>query len=204
MKAPIIISILSLALSSCTSNHRAQEPTQKETPKALDNNKSLSSEISYASKRSSDDLVDDLYAELVEKTPELKQLENQIGALARSQGDSTSSFHDFNAKNDSYYSSAETHLVQIQDSALRDKIKTLIRADMAKYKASISGHEGILHTIETKNVTVADLHKVIKIITTLAVMDKYQKDNLPSTKPLEGFLKQINQTIRLGDSLTKK
>lgn len=34
-------------------------------------------------------------------------------------------------------------------------------------------------------------------------MEKYQKDNLPNKKQLEGFIKQQDQTINLADTLVK-
>jgi hypothetical protein len=35
----------------------------------------------------------------------------------------------------------------------------------------------------------------------LPLIEKYQKDNLPSTKPLKGFIKQQDQTISQADTL---
>ena len=41
--------------------------------------------------------------------------------------------------------------------------------------------------------------------TTLAcqLIEKYQKDDLPITKPLEEYSKQLNKTAQYADSLTK-
>jgi hypothetical protein len=66
MKKPIMISTLFfLTLSSCD-NPRTQDKQKQETPKALEENRSAFDRIS---KRSDGDIVDALYFELVEKTP---------------------------------------------------------------------------------------------------------------------------------------
>ena len=103
MRPSILLSILIfLMLFSCDSS-RTQETPQNETPKALED-KTSSSEI--VSKRGYNDLIESLYEELVEKTPDLKELETQIDKLAGSKSDSLEQFSKYNGKNQSYYQSA--------------------------------------------------------------------------------------------------
>ena len=99
MKTLIIISTLFFfSIASCD-NRKTQDRQKDDTPKELED-KSLSSDI--ISKRSNGDLVEELYSDLVDKTPELKQLENKIDGLSRSEPDSTKSFDNYNSKNQSY------------------------------------------------------------------------------------------------------
>jgi hypothetical protein len=38
----------------------------------------------------------------------------------------------------------------------------------------------------------------------LPLIEKYQNDNLPTTKSFEGYVKQQDKTIELADTLIKK
>ena len=84
-----------LTFGSCN-NSRTQDKDKQETPKALDDKSS--SEI--FSKRGADDLIESLYKELADKTPELKDLEDKIENITKSKTDSTESFDKYNEKNE--------------------------------------------------------------------------------------------------------
>lgn len=201
MKKQIITAAFILAtLASCNSS-RKQENPEPETPKALED-KSTSYEI--VSKRGYDDLVESLYNELTDKTPELKKLEDKIDDLHKSKNDSTELFDKYNQKNQLYFSSANSHLERITDSLLRDKMKLLIAGSLAKYNSLISRHTDLLKSIDAKNLTLNDLHVILKITKTIPLIEKYQKDKLPSAKSLQGFSKQLDEAISYTDTLIKK
>ena len=200
MTTKIFIStILVLTLVSC--DNRQQDKPKQETPKALED-KSSSYEI--VSKRSYDDLVESLYTELLTKDIDLKRLEDKIDELRKSKSDTTELFDNFIEKNQSYFSSADRHVSEIKDSLLRDKIKNLVAIQLTKYNSRIVRHNELLKLIETKQMTISDLHNVLKIVRTLPLIDKYQKDNIPNTKSFEGYIKQQEPVIKLADTLAKK
>jgi phosphoenolpyruvate carboxylase len=201
MKKQIIIAAVILAALTSCSNSRKQDNSEQEIPKALEDK---SSSFTIASKRGPDDLVESLYNELVDKTPELKKLEDKIDDLNKSKNDSTELFDKYNEKNQSYYSAANRHLERITDSLLRDKMKVLIANNLSKYNSIISRHGDLLKSIDTKSLTLNDLHAILKITRTVPLIEKYQKDKLPSAKSLEGFSKQLDETINYTDTLIKK
>lgn len=201
MKVVVMLStVVFLALAACTDS-RAKGKQNQETPKALQD-KNTSSEISY--KRRPDDLVESLYQELAVKTPALKQLEDQIDHLRSSEDDSTESFVNYHAKNESYFNSAGSHAGNINDSILKDKIKLLIANSASRYNSSVSLHNELLKSIEAKDLVLRDLHILLKITRTLPLISQYQKDNLPSTRSMKGFSKELDKTIKYGDTLTKQ
>ncbi len=201
MRGQIIgLGFLLLGLTSCD-NLGKQEKKEQEIPKALQE-KSSSSEI--FSKRRYDDLVESLYNELAEKTPGLMKLENEIDDLSESKDDSLELFEKYDSKNQSYFNSADRHVAQIKDSVLRDKLKILIATSLTKYNSSVSPHTEILKSIGTKELVLNDLHTIVKIVSTLPVIEKYQKDNLPKTTPLEGYSKQLDNTIKYADTVVKE
>jgi len=195
-----IATIFVFTLASCSSN-RTQDKPKQEIPKALDG-KSSSYEI--ISKRGSEDLVESLYNELVSKDIDLKILEDKIDELKKSKSDTTEIFDEFNGKNQSYFNSADKHISEIKDSILREKMTILVANQLTKYNSQIARHNELLKIIEAKQMTIADLHNILKIVRTLPLIGKYQKDNLPNTKSLEGYIKQQEQTIKLADTLSRK
>ena len=167
MKIQIIIStFIFLTFGSCD-NSRTQDKDKQETPKALDDKSSYE----IFSKRGDADLVESLYKELADKTPELKDLEDKIENITKSKADSAESFDRYNEKNEAYYNSAKRHIEQIKDSLVRDKIKVLISNSLIKYNAKILRHTDLLKSIDTKTATLDDLHLILKIIRTLPLIE---------------------------------
>lgn len=195
-----VSTILVLTFVSCNNKHTRDDPKQ-EIPKALEG-KSSSYEI--VSKRGYEDLVENLYNELASKDIDLKKLEDAINELNKSKSDTTELFDKFNKNNESYFNSADRHVLEIKDSLLRDKMKLLVANNLTKYNLLIARHSELIKIIEAKQVTISDLHNILKIVKTLPLIDKYQKDNLPNTKSLEGYIKQQDQTIKLADTLSKR
>jgi hypothetical protein len=197
----ILLIFIFLSLISCDNSRQKAKPNQ-EIPKALDDTKSSYDIVSKS--RWPDDLVESLYGELVEKTPELSQLEDKIENLRKSMGDSTESFNLYNQKNQAYFSAVNGHIEQIKDTVLRDKMKALITVNLSKYNAKVSPHLALLKAIEDKNVSLNDLHSVLKITRTLPLIEKYQQEHLPTTKSIKGFSKRLDETLKYADTLVKK
>jgi hypothetical protein len=83
-------------------------------------------------------------------------------------------------------------------------MKAIITNSMTTYNSLIARHNTLLKTIETKNIALHDMHTVLKILKTVAIINNYQKENLPSSKSLEGYINEQNKAIKLADSLTKE
>ena len=156
------------------------------------------------SKYRSGDLVESLYTELVEKTPELKKLGRAIDDLERKVRDSSEVFDTYDAKNKSYYAAAKIHLSQIRDSVLRDRINILIEKSLTHYESSTQANKALIRAIGEKKSDLSDLHTVLKISRTLPLMEKFQKENLASTKGLKTVLKEFDEAVRYADSLSNK
>jgi hypothetical protein len=198
----LLSTFIFLTFISCNNNSGIESKPNQETPKALDN-----TESSYAiiSKRGGyEDMVESLYSELSEKTPELSQLEDNIENLRKSKGDSTEKFNLYNQKNKVYFNSVNGHIEQIKDAVLRDKMKVLITNNLSNYNSKVSSHLDLLKAIDAKNVTLNDLYSVLKITRTLPLIKKYQEESLPNPKSLIGFSKRLDETLKNIDKLIKE
>lgn len=198
MRELILFFVVLTVVLSCD-NHKTRQ--QQELPKALDEQKKS---YSILSKRSHDDILEDIYSEVVDKNPELKKLEEDIDAINDSEDDSLEAFTKFDAKNNSYYSSAHTHAGQIKDSLLRDKMATLIQNSLSGFNSATALHKKILKSIESKEATLSDVHMALKIIKTLPVISKYQRSNAPATKSLEGYSQELSKTITKTQNLSNE
>jgi hypothetical protein len=196
---------ISVIFFSCN-NKRSSAPENKpqETPKALqtDNNSSKGSFLSKS--RGYDDLVDDLYNELLEKNAALAALEHDIENIKDDSKDSAETFKAFDNKNNSYYNSATSHLESIKDTILKERIKLLVTNSLSKYKAKTAAYNNLLAAIATKDISLDDLHIILKLTQTLVMIGQYQSNDLPSTKPLENTSKAYDKIMTTTDALSKK
>ena len=200
MKTQILLSFVILSMLTSCNDSNTQDKPKQETPKALEDKSSLE----IVTKRGSDDLVEGIYKEIADKAPELKEFENKIKNLNSSKSDSVDSFNNYDQKNQSYFGSANRQVEQIHDSLLKEEMKTLIANSLENYNSTVLKHKNLLTKIETKEVTLNDLHTILKIKRTLPVIKKYQTENLPSTTSLVGFSGKLDEAIKYADTLTKK
>ena len=202
MKNIFLVSIIVFTLLSCNQKKQQQSPAP-ETPQALQESGSADYSLLSKGKRM-DDLVESLYEELVNKTPELKDIEKQITYLDEARIDSVEEFNNFNQKNESYYRDAGQHLTFISDSALKNKISLIISNSQSKYSTQISGHRNLLAVLDSKNVQLKDMHVILKIVKTLPLIEKYQKDNIPNKGSIEKMINKFDKTIKKIDSISNK
>lgn len=196
-----LLAFACLIICACNNSDNPKEQPAQQIPEALQDNKSSYVEIR---KGRGTNLLEELYDELVEKDERLKALEHGIDLLESSKADSTESINNFINKNDGYYKQADLYAVNLKDSALKQKIKALIEESSAGYRSSIAAHKDLLAKIDLTDADIDDLHTALKVVKTLPVMEKYNKNNLPSVKTLKGYLSEQQKTISLADSLIKK
>lgn len=197
------LSILTLLLScgggGQTDNNKLEK---QETPKALQNDKL---EIkSYGRYSSSRDLTEELYQELVDKTPQLKKLENDLAAFRPKPYDLSEKFNQYNSKSNSYYGSVKYKVTAISDSLLRMKIIALISTSRKKYVSKTTELNSLIKQISKNGSTLNDQHEILKIVLTLPLIEQYQDDNKPNEKEFKDLIKEQGKLILRADSLMPK
>jgi chromosome segregation ATPase len=180
-------------ITACSSNANLEN---KETPKALQDH---NSEIkSY--RGSNNDLVEELYQGLVDKSADLKKLEEQIKSIRPAINDANEQFSNYDSKSNSYYNSANTHSNQISDSLLKKKIQGIISSSNKQYLAKRVEVASLQEVISKNNSSISDYHTVLKIVLTLPIIETYQHDNAIS--PQE-FKVLVNKQLELINSIKK-
>ncbi len=196
--------IISIVCFSCDNKQFVPESNQQETPKALQTDKESSGGSYISKKRYDNDLVEELYNELLEKNAALSSLENGIEKLKDDKKDSAALFNTFDSKNNSYYSAANMHIGVIKDSAIKQRIKQLFENSLSKYNTKIAAHNNLIAAVNAKDATLNDLHIVLKLSQTLSMIEQYQTNDLPPTKPFENTSREYDKLIFKTDSLSKK
>jgi hypothetical protein len=191
--------LILLVLFSCGRQTENTANQEKEIPAALQEKKALSN---YKNIRS--DLTEELYSELVSKTPELKKFEDDLMALSAKPEDLAEKFTTYNSKSDGYYYSAENKSGTIKDSMLKKRILDLISVKRENYLNKTAELNALLAQIKTNSTTLADYHTVLKILLTLPVMEKYQNENIPGKSEFKDLVKQQENAIKQTDKLTPK
>ena len=194
-----IIFILTLLVSCGGGQTENNKPTQQETPKALQDSK-----LEIKSYSRSGDLTEELYQELVGKTPALKKLEDDFDAFILKPNDLKDKFNQYDSKSNSYYNSANYKATAISDSLLKKKIILLIMTSNNKYSAKTAELNSLLKQISKDGATLNDHHSVLKIVLTLPMIEKYQDDNKPNKKDFKDLINQQEKLIIQTDSLTPK
>jgi hypothetical protein len=149
-------------------------------------------------------LVNVLYAELAKKNPALNELEEKIKRIEESKTDSLKYFDLYNVKNNAFYTSAKAMLEQVRDSTIKAKLKVMVDKSLNSYNELTSDHTALLKQLDFKNSSLNDLHILLKISTTLPLIEKYQKQSKPTTKSITGLIKEMDKAIKKADTLSKK
>ncbi|MBK8089577.1 MAG: hypothetical protein IPK31_17540 [Chitinophagaceae bacterium] len=196
----LLLSFFLLLLISCSQNKPAPQQ-QNNVPKALEEK---SAAFSVVSKRYDNDIVQSLYNELLKEDKDLQKFEDGIEKINSDKPDSLEYFHSFVDKNSSYYSSADRYLSSIKDSVLKNRIKQILAESNTRFESGLTQHKNLIQQIETKENQLADLHFAVKIIKTLPVIEKYQRENRPSLNPIQTINNEFGKLIAQADAMLKK
>lgn len=147
----------------------------EETPDVLEGKNS-----SYSLTKSRGDLLESLYKEYVENTPEIQELDKQINSLYEKKFDAEKDFHNYNNKNEQYYNVAKARAGQISDSLLADKVKNMIAKSISQYHNRIKEDTTLINQIEKQYNNIDDLYNVFKVVVTIPMIEVYQKNEHPS------------------------
>jgi len=198
---PLCLSIVfATILFSFSCKHTTQQkdqPKKKETPKALQEDNGGFSLIKKSMGR--DNLMDVIYANLVDSNADLKKLEDRREHFNSGYADSLKEFNEYDSKSNSYYSSANEILTQVKDSVLRQRLRVLLTTSRKEYDNKVSDIRTTIHNSESDQSVASDYHQALKIAVTLPVIERYQANNEPDKKTITAIAaesKNLKQNTR--------
>jgi len=72
----------------------------------------------------------------------------------------------------------------------------MIANSQSGFKNKISPLKALVDRIEKNHVSLDDAHIFLKVALTLPVIEKYQKESLPSPKPMLSLIKESDNIIK--------
>ncbi len=196
----LLLPLFILLLTSCAQN-KPEPQQQNNVPKALQEKKV---DFSVVTKRYDNNIVQNLYDEMLKDDKELQKFENGIEKINSDKTDSLEYYHSYLDKNTSYYNSADNYLSSIKDSVMKNRIKQILAESNTRFESGITQHKNLVQQIESKERWLTDLHVAVKIIKTLPVMEKYQRENLPSLNSIQAINNEFGKLIAEAELLSKK
>ncbi|MEM0575832.1 hypothetical protein [Flavobacterium polysaccharolyticum] len=191
----LVISSIFLIVS-CNENKRENKNSEIQNPEAFQDDISLKS----LSKRGGN-LIEELYAELVEKTPELKKLETELETFQETPSETQNIFYNYNGKSTQFYGNATGFANQITDSLNKKRVLDLIKKSNEKYDSESKEINELVKQISNSQNSIQDNHNILKIVLTISLIEKYQKENLPKKKQ---FLETIAKQKELNKKIIEK
>ena len=185
-----------LIIVSCNGKKLENSKSELENPEALQDDIKLKS----LSKRGGN-LIDELYTELVEKTPELKKLETELETFQETPSETQNVFYNYNGKSNQFYGNAVGFTNQITDSVTKKRILAIIKKSNDKYDAESKEINELVKQISNSQNSIQDNHNTLKILLTIPLIEKYQKENLLKNKK---FLEVIAKQKELNQKMIEK
>jgi hypothetical protein len=201
MKKHIILATLIFSLfASCNTRSTDQDEVTPNVPDALEKSNSFPSTM----KRGREDIVETLYAEVIRNAADLQRLQERLNNLSDQVNDSTATYLKFAGINDDYYTTAAAYVHQIKDTSLKQQIQTLVNESKQRYTSKASMHASLMKDIERKQNKIYDLHRSLKVLLTIPLIQEYQDKSKPSTMPLEGLVIELQKLETEMKQLQKK
>jgi len=192
MKKYLLIIFIFVFFISCNENKQQTENNEIQTPKSLQDDSGLKS------LKRGGNLVNELYNELVEKSPELKKLESDLEEFQNIPSETQTIFYNYNGKSSIFYGNAEGLANQIKDSLTKKRVLEMIKRSNDKYNLKSKDIDQLVKQISSSETTIEDNHNVLKIALTIPLIEKYQDENLPKK---EKFVETISKQKDFNDKI---
>lgn len=190
MKYFILFSITFLL--GCSSDKAPQTP-QEEIPKVLKEEKSEMRLSSYSDSYQ-ENIVEELFEELKNKNSDYKAIASLLNDIPAMKTDSLAKFENYKQKSNSYYNDANINARSIKDSLLRETIIYALNKSQKQFDKKITPTIRLIDQVNLNQAKTSDLYKVLKIATTIPLIEKYQStlDN----KSILALLKKQDELIK--------
>lgn len=150
------------------------------------------------------DVVNQLYQNIADTTPQLQALEQEIAGCKRAKTDTLKAFDDYESVNGAYYLDAGNIADGIKDSLLRKQMQKVLAESKDAYNNSTGTLRNLAKQVEARDTALNDFFIILKLTKTLAAMEKYQDKGRPAEGSVNNLLKLYGNAIKKVQNLTKK
>lgn len=195
----VALLIASLTLTSCS--RKPIDPTIHEALQDSNSNSEYSFELKS---RESNDLVGELFAEILEKRPEVKKIVDEQAKLLEDINEQMTQLHEFDGKSNQYYASAKSHANSILDSLSSISAMEKIEVSEARWKASLAQRDAISERLNQKSQSLKDELQRLKIRLTLPQIEDFQRKHKPNLDTAETIEQQHSALVKRMQTIPEK
>lgn len=190
MKKIFLVLPFSLFILSCNDN-KINPPVVEN---AVDNVES-SPMSSLKQGRYSENLVHQIYNELMKNDKNLKLLDEKIIDINEKTQKTISRYEDIINKSEIYYNDANQLTKAITDSITKKQIEADIKSSSEKYDSKTKNIKDLIQQININQFKIKDQYIVFRIKKTLPEIEKYQSAHPLKADSLNSFINKQNQLL---------
>ncbi len=199
--------VLSVGLYSCATKPESKkvEPAKQEPPKALTKENTVveSLESTFLRKDGKQNLLEELYEELSEKDEKLIALNQTRQLIYKNSNELLTEKVTYENHSTRYYESALHQIKTINDTVLQHQLLTKLSRSKQLLTQKLRSSNAYHVQIDANTALINDTHTSLKFLLTLALMEDYQKNNVPENEKFSTIIKQQQQFLQRLDSLLK-
>lgn len=178
---PIIVAGL---LLSCSGEEKAPGELESETPEAIEVVSSYDI-LSSKSRGWTDNIIERLYQEAIEKNKEVEALNQFIQKANNTYVDSLIDYKKYLNINEEYWETANDYISQITDTTLRKSMKELFDQSELTYCDSKNNLINIKDKIDIEKEHFDNQVVFLKLAVTLPMIENYQRNEKPDSTTLK-------------------
>ena len=190
MKRIFLLFAFSFFIISCNEN-KTNPPIVEN---AVDNAES-SPMSSLKQGRYSENMVHQIYNELMKNDKSLKVLDEKIIDINEKTQKTISRYEDVINKSAIYYNDAEHLTRAITDSITKGQVKADIKISSEKYELKTKNIKDLIQRINENQSKIKDQYIVFRIKKTIPEIEKYQQAHPLKTDSLNQFINKQNQLL---------
>jgi hypothetical protein len=138
------------------------------------------------------DLVEELYDQAVKQNDNLRSIEDEIEKFYKKKQDALEKYYAYNNYHTRYYQDARSNTGAISNVATKQRASELIAKSEARYNTKIADWKAIITALDASEKELNDLHSLLKIMISEAIIDKAQNSGLPDN----GKAKEVNSDLQ--------
>ncbi|EJL67460.1 hypothetical protein [Chryseobacterium populi] len=190
MKKILFASVLALSLLSCTENKSRNGGAVEN---AVDNAESSVSGSLKSYRK--EDMVDQIYFELIKNDKKLKALDDKISKTEEKFNKVISGYDEILSKSRSYYQNANYQAGTITDSLMKKEVIDQIKISSDQYDIKVKNIKALISLANKNQEKTNNLYTAFKIRKTIPEIEKYQKAHPLKTDSLTHFINKQNQLL---------
>lgn len=139
------------------------------------------------------DLVDALFADVLERDTALRSLMDDLEDRLSAHGDTMETYRRYEQHNRDYYDAARAHTTQLSDSVEREQQRAILRLSEERYAAAMAATRALDERYDSIRTRTTELVELIKLQRTLQLMERYQQTERPDDAALKAELQRIQR-----------